>query len=399
MLEVKRAMAAPIAEVHAVHVTPARSAYVLALVVGVLTSCSGDQDAGTPAPTPTSSAVSEAASSDETSAEPADPQAEVDAALAFVQEQAPHYDLSLPGGIVLVTEGGSTASFAFGEARLKPRRPMTVDAPFPIASITKTLVATLVLQLVDEGVLSLDDTVEQWLPGLVEDGDRITIEHLLSHRSGLVDPEGYGWGAPITEANLKAFLDHPLAGQPGKKTRYANVNYWVLGRVVEAATSRTLARELQSRIFDPAGMESTRLATDLDRISGLPRGYNRRDKDVTPPRFVGAWAAGGVVSTAADLAAFYDALYSGRLLPEAAVADMTTPRGTLEAGLADYGLGQVIADLECGTLTGHDGWISGYRSMAFRNPDTGRTVITLLNSTSPTVEDAIFGLTLDAMCY
>ncbi|MEA2178875.1 MAG: D-alanyl-D-alanine carboxypeptidase, partial [Solirubrobacteraceae bacterium] len=93
----------------------------------------------------------------------------------------------VPGVIVLVRDGPRTVSVAGGSARLKPRAPMRVDDRFRIASLTKTYVATVVLQLAGEGRLSLHDTVERWLPGMVPNGHHITLRHLLNHHSGLFD--------------------------------------------------------------------------------------------------------------------------------------------------------------------------------------------------------------------
>ena len=207
---------------------------------------------------------------------------------------------------------------------------------FAIGSNTKTMVAVVVLQLVEEGRLSLDDTVEQWKPGLVEAGDRITVEDLLSHRSGLFDTINHrgspGWDVDLTDAHLRALLDHRLTDPPGTTSRYSNSNYWVLGKIIEAATSRPLGRELQQRVFDPAGMETAALATDLDRERRMPRGYDEDDHDITPGDVSGAWAAGGVVATAEDLAAFYRALFSNQLISQESVDDMTTPRGAFPTG-------------------------------------------------------------------
>jgi D-alanyl-D-alanine carboxypeptidase len=126
---------------------------------------------------------------------------------------------------------------------------------FAVGSITKTLVATVVLQLVDEDVLSLD-SVEKWLPGLIEAGRDITVEDLLSHRSGILDVVGTGeltWGTDLTDAKLDDLLDHPLTDPPGTTTSYSNPNFIVLGKIVEAATSHPLADELQRRVFDRPG--------------------------------------------------------------------------------------------------------------------------------------------------
>ena len=145
-------------------------------------------------------------------------------------------------------------------------------------------------------------------------------------------------------------------------------------------------------------MTSATLAADLDHEPDLARGYNQHDKDVTPGDFTGAWAAGGVVASAADIAAFYRALYTGRLVPRGVVADMGRARGTLPDG-ARYGLGTFVLDVDCTTATGPFGEIAGFESAAMHDPGTGRTVITLVNASGPLGMDAAQGLTFRALCY
>jgi D-alanyl-D-alanine carboxypeptidase len=318
-----------------------------------------------------------------------------------VEVLAPHYDLSVPGGIVVVAEGEEIRSYAFGDARLHPRRPMRATDRFPIGSNSKTLLATAVLQLVDEGAVSLDDPVERWKPGLVPAGDRITVEDLLSHRSGLPDPlqrRGYDLGTDLTDPTLRELLDHPLTDPPGTRSRYSNANYVVLGKIVEAVTGHSLSRVLQERIFDPAGMTSAALATAVDRLHLRTRGYDPHGHDVTPHDLSGAWGAGSVVASAQDLARFYRALYAGGLLPTGARTDMVTPRGTLPDG-PGYGLGTMLFGLQCADAVGHGGELPGFESLALHDPDTGRTVVTAVNQSGSTGIDATESLAVEAFCY
>ena len=182
------------------------------------------------------------------------------------------------GVVVLVRRDGRTVQLAGGYSNLEKKTPMRVGDRFRIGSVTKSFVATVVLQLVGEGKLSLDDSIEHWLPGMVPNGDNITIRQLLSHQSGLFDflndqrvvkpylsgNFGYVWTPPKLVA---VSTSHPALFAPGAKVSYSNTNYIVLGLIVEAATKDTIQAQLRKRIFGPLGLRSTLLATS-QRIAG-----------------------------------------------------------------------------------------------------------------------------------
>jgi len=189
---------------------------------------------------------------------------------------------------------------------------MQVENRFKIGSITKTFVATAVLELVRDGTLRLDDTVAHWLPGLVPN-THITVKQLLRHQSGLFDyfedaratepylagDLGYVW-AP--RALIKLAASHPPNFPPGTAFSYSNTNYLVLGLIVERATGRSLRQELRRRIFRPLHLSSTRFPTSQRFGPRLAHGYlwSAQDRqDVTAVRQSLAWAAGGVVSAPA----------------------------------------------------------------------------------------------------
>jgi D-alanyl-D-alanine carboxypeptidase len=271
------------------------------------------------------------------------------------------------GAIVLVRVGDQTRTFASGMADVRHRRRMRPDDRFPIESITKTMVATTVLQLVAAGKLNLDDTVEDVVPGLLPQGHRITIRNLLSHRSGLYDP-GVEDLPPLSRMTDDSFIEaaaaHPLEFPPGTSSSYSNVGYEVLARVVERLTGRPLAEAMADTVFGPAGMSDTKLLG-----SPTVQGY-RDSKAVADPylRFVSA--AGGVVSTVGDIDRFYTALWHGDLLDQQFVATMTKPVSVVAN--AEYGLGVWFDGESCGTAIGHRGQGPGFSTEAWTLPDAGR---------------------------
>jgi D-alanyl-D-alanine carboxypeptidase len=250
-------------------------------------------------------------------------------------------------------------------------RPPTEDKRFRIGSVTKTFTATIVLQLAAEGRLGLADTLERHLPGVVPQGDRITIRRLLNHRSGLPNVTEYErWldrasRSPSTRPIdvLRFAASHPLTFPPGSRWGYSNTNYIALGLVIEEATGHTYRQELEQRILEPLGLDSTelpetRLLPDLDDEGENPN---------VP------WAAGGIVSNARDLSSFFAALLSGRILSEVSVTEMKQTV-VVDGGTGD-GLGIFSTELPCGRFWGHDGGILDYGTIVKASEDGNRIAV------------------------
>lgn len=261
------------------------------------------------------------------------------------------------------------------------------DDTFRIASATKTFVATVVLQLAGEGRLSLDDTVEDLLPGVVSgngnEGSRITVRQLLNHTSGLfnytadfpvlADASAFRAGRfdTWTDSRLVAIaMRHAPSFEPGTGWEYSNTNYTLAGMIIERTTGRSWQREVTRRIIRPLGLRDTYAPVTHPGVPGRHmKGYSAfggsRPIDVTLFNPSGAGAAGGMISTGADLTGFYSALMRGRLLEPAGLAEMkTTVRATELDDVwpgARYGLGLMQADLTCGgSYYSHAGDIPGY---------------------------------------
>ncbi|MBL1081442.1 beta-lactamase family protein [Streptomyces actinomycinicus] len=248
---------------------------------------------------------------------------------------------------------------------------------FRVGSITKTFVATVVLQLAAEHRLSLSDTVEQHLPGLLRgrgaDGRRITLRALLTHTSGLADfTEATRGAVPLTPLQaVRIALTLPSA-RPGRYS-YSSTNYVLLGLVIRQVTGHSYATEAERRIVTPLGLTGTSFPgsrTSLPSPHG--RAYAADGSDVTllDPRVAGA--AGELVSTLADLDRFYAALLGGRLLPPRRLREMLDTR----AAHGSYGMGLFPVKLACGTTVwGHNGRISGSYVRSAATAD-GRRVLT-----------------------
>jgi D-alanyl-D-alanine carboxypeptidase len=283
---------------------------------------------------------------------------------------------------------------ASGVSELGTSKPVVPTGRFRVGSVTKSFVATVVLQLVGERRLRLDDPVRRWLPGVLPGGDRVTLRNLLQHTSGIVSytdvlEQMYPTVADIVRLRYRTWPPRELLGlvagrpplfEPGTSWSYSNTNYVALGLVVERVTGRTYAEEIRRRILQPLRLRDAELPGTDPYIRGPhSHGYlpDERDGAVVPvditvfnPSIAGA--AGEIISTAADLNRFYGALNAGRLVRGALLTEMRT--SFPDAG---YGLGLQTETLPTGvTLWGHTGGIFGYATYSFSTID-GRRQITL----------------------
>jgi D-alanyl-D-alanine carboxypeptidase len=305
-----------------------------------------------------------------------------------------------PGAVVYVRDAKGARVGTAGYANLRTKERLRGDHAFRVGSITKTFVATVVLQLVAEGVVRLDDSVEQWLPGLVPNGHAITLRQLLNHTSGIYnytdDPELLRAFARNrlevwTPAALVALATrHPPLFTPGARWSYSNTGYILLGLVIERATGTTVAEQLRRRIFEPLALTRTSLPDAPTLAPPFASGYllsgngliatpRGRPADITLWSPSWAWAAGALVSTASDLARFYGALLGGQLL---APAQLEAMRTTVAVGVGreTYGLGLTVVPLTCGEAWGHGGAVFGYTALAFGSRDGSRQAVVLVNT-------------------
>ncbi|MEO3786891.1 serine hydrolase domain-containing protein [Actinocorallia sp. B10E7] len=299
--------------------------------------------------------------------------------------------------------GRWTASAGVADRRIG--RPMPVDERFRIGSITKTFTAVAVLQLAAEGQVSLDASVDSYLPGLVQgayDGRRMSVRDLLRHTSGLPDhadlPEGEQWRyRTFRPAELvRLALAMP---RPERTWHYSTTNYALAGMIVERVTGRPLEAEVERRVLRPLGLSGTYWPGDSPAIRGAhPRSYTLVEQNGTPIRIDGTnwnmsygWAGGALISTLPDLNRFFDALLDGRLLPAPWTAELTrtipADEERLGAG-ARYGLGVMSLPMSCGGhWIGHGGTSpGGFRAWTAVNPN-GRRVSFVLNEV-PATEQA-----------
>ena len=226
-------------------------------------------------------------------------------------------------GIAVEIRGPEGSEFlAAGVASLEDEQLLTPEDRFRIASVTKAFTAAVVMELVEEGTLSLDDPVEDWAPGLLAEGDSITVRHLLAHTSGLPDYtkdeefiEAFVAGEDLPPQRIVSFVSsEPLAFEPGTKYEYSDTDNIVLGMIVEAATRQPYEQELSSRVLEPLGLRATVLPDDPAMPEPHAQGYQyppesesaaEPDNVTTALDPSAAWASGALVSTPSDLWRFF----------------------------------------------------------------------------------------------
>ncbi|MEU2422477.1 serine hydrolase domain-containing protein [Streptomyces sp. NPDC007851] len=315
----------------------------------------------------------------------------------------------VPGATVTARDSHGTWSATAGVGDLETGAPRSPADRYRVGSITKTFVATVLLQLEAEGRLSLDDTVDKWLPGVVtgngNDGRRITVRQLLNHTSGIfnyTNDEDFGRAYflkdgffrhrydTLTPAGLVAIATkHEPVFAPGTGWAYSNTNYVLAGMVIKAVTGRSYAEEITKRVIRPLRLTGTSLPgtrTTLPRPSS--RAYSKLAEtaagptyDVTTLNPSLASSAGEMISTSADLTRFYEALLRGRLLAPHQLKEMKTTVPIPGAPNAAYGLGLADLTLPCGVhVWGHDGGIHGSSSNAATTADGRHAVAVNFNA-------------------
>ncbi|WP_435886502.1 serine hydrolase domain-containing protein [Streptomyces hirsutus] len=292
---------------------------------------------------------------------------------------------------------------------------MDTRARFRIGSVSKTFSSVVLLQLVDEGRLELDASVNHYLPGLLPD-DRITVRHLLTHRSGLADytEAMFAKTVPGFEAvRNRVFtyqelvdlsLAEPRTTEPGVAYKYSNANFVVVGMLIENATGTSVAKQYEQRIIKPLKLRHTSYVHPETRIRGTHvRGYLHPDEvgaplvDSTEQTVSWAQSAGAVISDPADLNTFTTALMRGRLLSPRMLDAMTTVTPTDTTQTRFYGLGLRRYDLSCGTqVYGHTGTVQGFYTYAFATRDGRRALSAMANTSNRGAANTALGGTLEA---
>ncbi|AQZ69500.1 D-alanyl-D-alanine carboxypeptidase [[Actinomadura] parvosata subsp. kistnae] len=336
-------------------------------------------------------------------------------------------DAGAPAAVLAVRTEEGPEDVAAGVADTRTGRPASAGDRYRVASITKTFTAVLVLQLAAAHTIDLGAPISRYVEG-VPGGSRITIRDLLRHTSGL--PDFYDALALRTSADWRrrrlerltddrrlslAFgLEPAPPGAP--EATYSNTNYVLLGKLVEHVTRRPYADEVAGRIIRPLGLRDTYYADGQPAIRGRHlHGYMPGDlpgepdadyahlTDFTTQTVNQSGPAGSMISTVHDLTRFYQALFTGRLLPAALMRELTGTvpvRGNSLPWVRGFGLGVHRYDFGCGPVYGHIGGVRGYTGIVVSTADGRRqaAIAVTLNPNPAAVLPAAVKAVTEAIC-
>ena len=300
-------------------------------------------------------------------------------------------------GIVLYVEAwdGMVWSGVAGNTELENPQPLTLDMPFPLHGLSMMPVAALALALVDDAKMGLDDPISKWIdPAIIRNlanANKITIRDLMSQTSGIREyfDEDFFYQVRLEPGRKwvpEELVAHAAEGEPqaepgGDVSYFSNTNYTLLGLAIEKAGNATLATQLRNRIFEPLAMNSTKSWEEFGEPSPV-HGHVLMERyriDVSDFDLSMAWGAGGLISTAEDVAKMTRGIFEGKILSSAGRALMAKSFRVLSDTELEYGYGTIRFPSIDPAPVGHVGEGAGFGTMAAWWPETGLIVVVLTN--------------------
>jgi CubicO group peptidase (beta-lactamase class C family) len=285
-----------------------------------------------------------------------------------------------PGmSVAVVVDGKIAWARGFGLADVENDVPARADTVYRIASISKPMTATAVMQLVEKGQVHLDDLVQKYVPSFPDRGLGVTLRHLMTHTSGI---RHYNGGGEFNDkehfdslaAAFEVFENDPLLFTPGTRYSYSTYGYNLLAGVVEAASGLAFEAYMREKVWTPSGMSVTRLEHQGEIVPRRSRQYVKAGGGgVENAPFADLsvkWAGGGVLSTVEDLGRFAIALDEGKLLASSTLEEMYQPMTLTDGSKTHYGLGWEI-DVDAGgrRWIAHGGGATGGSTYLLRLPE------------------------------
>jgi CubicO group peptidase (beta-lactamase class C family) len=293
------------------------------------------------------------------------------------------------GNVLVAQHGDIVYKNAFGYANLKAKTPLNIQSSFQLASVSKQFTAMAIMMLHDEGKLEFSDTLQKFFPAFPY--KNITLHQLLSHRSGLPDYMGF---ASHYWTNRRKFMNnwdvmnillknHPgVVFKPDRKYKYSNTGYAILACVVEHVTNEPFHLFLETRIFNPLGMDHTFLMTTQEpgSVAYSTIGHKKNRRPAEEDFLSGVIGDKGIYSTVEDMFKWDQALYTERLVKQSTLQEAFVPVSYDRKNHSDYGYGWRIEQRENGTkIVYHAGWWRGYNSLFARRLSDTTAIIILSN--------------------
>ncbi len=302
-----------------------------------------------------------------------------------------------PGATALVARNGRIIySGAFGKANLELGVPMQTATVFKIGSITKQFTAVAILQLMEQGKLSLQDEITRFIPDYPTQGHRITVEHLLTHTSGIVNYSAirdtqYVGAADLTPLQLiDRFKDQPMRFAPGTRWEYSNSGYALLGHIIELLSGMTYGEYIEQHVLRPARMLNSHYGNDIRLVMNRADGYVARDGGFVNASYLSVthpYAAGSILSTVEDLFKWNRALLSNKLLTKETLERAWKRFKLVDGSETRYGYGWRIGYIQESPSLWHGGMVNGFITMALYLPNEDVFVAVFSNCESNSPED------------
>lgn len=305
---------------------------------------------------------------------------------------SPVYKAGEPGAALLVMKDGKAlVRKAYGMADLELGIALEPDMVFRIGSMTKQFTAVAVLMLMERGQIGLSDPLTKYLPDYPTRGRMITVEHLLTHTSGIQSYTGLAEWRPLIRKDMALtelialFKDKPMEFEPGERWNYNNSGYILLGAVIEKASGMSYEAFLQKNILDPLGLKHTYYGSASRvipcRVPGYAFGPNNTILNAEYLSMTQPYAAGSLLSSVDDLGAWNEALMAGRLIKRESLEKAWTPYRLKDGTSTGYGYGWAVGEYAGRRAITHNGGINGFASDGILFPEDRLFVALLANST------------------
>ena len=294
--------------------------------------------------------------------------------------------------VAVVKNGKPIVSKGYGFADLENDVPATAETVYRIGSVTKQFTSAAIMRLMEQGKLTLDDTLQKFLPNVPPQGNHVTIRHLLNHTSGIKSYTSLGpkWARVMRidlapDSLVALFANEPYDFKPGDAYRYNNSGYFLLGMIIEKLSGKPYGQYLKDEFFTPLGLKGTLYCDQAPLIKHRAQGYaplpnNSGFINAEPLSMTQPFAAGSLCSTVNDLVTWTQALSSGKVVSAASYKLMTTPVALNDGKPMNYGFGLGTGMLAGHRQVSHNGGINGFISELHNYPDDSVITVVLTNT-------------------
>ncbi len=312
-----------------------------------------------------------------------------------------------PGATILVAKNGKVIyEKAFGMANLELSVPLKTNHVFEIGSVSKQFTAVAILMLQERGKLNVNDPITKYLPHYPTHGHTITIHHLLTHTSGIVNYTNLDewtkiWRQDLTVKEvIDIFKNEPMDFAPGEKFSYSNSGYILLGAIIENASGSSYQEFIENQIFEPVGMKQSYYGSHKTIIPERASGYQKNNEEITNAEFLSMtqpYAAGSLMSTVGDLNLWNEALKSNKLISEESKNLAQKDYDLNNGESTNYGYGWMPNEVQGSKCVEHGGGIFGFFSFVVYLPTEDIFVAILSNTDYNNVSDIAIKVAAIAM--